>query len=88
MYKELPSKKKLTPMEGSLKESQVNLQISSEELRSSQIANQMKRIVDIKKLEVNGSMFVKIGSCENEVKGERHSIGNSLRSKLVNIVFW
>lgn len=84
----MPSKKKLTPMGESQIASQTQLHKSSEELRSSQIAGQMKRIVEVKKLEFNGSMFIKIGLCENEVRGERHLIGNSLKSKLVHIVFW
>jgi hypothetical protein len=75
-------------MDGSVVDSQVQLHRSAEELRSSQIAGQMKRLVEVKKLEVNGSMFIKVGLCEQEVRGERYAIGNSLKSKLVHIVFW
>lgn len=100
IYKSLPQKKKLTPITG---EPSAELQASQmqasqmqksmklgakDELQSSQIATQMKRIVDVKKLEVNGTMFIKSGECEIEIPGDRQLIGGSLKTKLVNIVFW
>jgi hypothetical protein len=94
IYKAMPQKKKLSPIGESSTEVNNSQMFKSmrvggkDELQSSQIATQMKRIVDVKRLEVNGSMFIKSGACETEIPGDRQLIGASLKTKLVHIVFW
>lgn len=48
----------------------------------------MNQLVTIKKLEVNGAVLIRGGSCDRYILGDKELIADSLKYKAVRLVFW
>lgn len=100
IHKELPQKRKLAPM-SALTMSQAGISDTSLLLGQStlldsrlnksvqpKIVNEMKKLVDLKKLEEDGSILIKGGICDEYIIGDKEILKGNLKSKLVRLIFW
>lgn len=100
IHKELPQKRKLAPL-SAVTVSQAGMSDNSLLMGQSQlfdsrlnkslqpkIVNEMKKLVDLKKLEEDGSILIKGGICDDYIIGDKEILRGNLKSKLVRLVFW
>jgi hypothetical protein len=87
IHKEVPQKRRLAPMNGDTKVPQENSRYGIVK-ESNNIIDQMKKIVEVKRLEEGGSVLIKGGLCDSEIQGDRQMLAENQKVKLIGITFW